>query len=99
MPVREVRPGSGGRGPPPPPPPPAAGLEPVRDQAERALRALPGVLNATVVLTAHRPTVPAADPAPAPSGGGHRPLGLGGAEPPAKLLAEVRAVVAAELGR
>ncbi len=78
----------------------AAGLEPVRDQAERALRALPGVLNATVVLTAHRPAAPAADPAPAPrGGGGHRPLGLGGAEPPAKLLAEVRAVIAVASGK
>ena len=79
----------------------AAGLEPVRDQAERALRALPGVLNATVVLTAHRPAAPAAaDPAPAPrAGGGHRPLGLGGAEPPAKLLAGVRAVIAVASGK
>ncbi len=77
----------------------ADGLEPVRDRAERALRALPGVLNATVVLTAHRQAAPAPDPAPAPAGGGHRPLGLGRAEPPAKLLAEVRAVVAVASGK
>ncbi len=84
----------------------AAGLEPVRDQAERALRALPGVLNATVVLTAHRQAAgasgpaPASTPPPAPAGGGHRPLGgLGGAEPPARLLASVRAVVAVASGK
>ncbi len=76
----------------------AAGLEPVRDGAEHALRALPGVLNATVVLTAHRQASPAPDPAPAPASAGHRPLGLGG-EPPAKLLAEVRAVVAVASGK
>ncbi len=77
----------------------AAGLEPARGEAERAVRALPGVLNATVVLTAHRQAAPAPDPAPAPAGGGHRPLGLGGAEPPAKLLAEVRAVIAVASGK
>ncbi len=81
----------------------AAGLEPVRDQAERALRALPGVLNATVVLTAHRQAAEASAPAPTPApaaGGGHRPLGgLGGGEAPARLLAEVRAVVAVASGK
>jgi ATP-binding protein involved in chromosome partitioning len=37
------------------------------------LLALPGVVAASVILTAHRP---AAAPAPAPAGG-HRPLNLG----------------------
>jgi ATP-binding protein involved in chromosome partitioning len=80
----------------------AAALEPVRGEAERALRALPGVLNATVVLTAHRPAgaAPAPAPAPAPAAaGGHRPLGLGGAEPPGKLLSDVRAVIAVASGK
>ncbi len=85
-------------------------LEPIRGQVEQGLRALPGVLNATVVLTAHRQAAPAPDPRPAapPSGGGHRPISLGGgagaapgggAEPAGKLLAQVRAVVAVASGK
>ena len=41
----------------------ATALEPLRQAAERAAGAVPGVLSATVVLTAHRPT-----PAAAPTG-------------------------------
>ncbi|NPD65634.1 Mrp/NBP35 family ATP-binding protein [Lichenicola cladoniae] len=68
----------------------AAGLEPARAEVERALRAVPGIMNATVVLTAHRPagSAPAPAPArppvpaaPAGGGGGHRPIGLGGGGP------------------
>ena len=43
----------------------AASLEPLRRAAEQAAAAVPGVLSATVVLTAHRPAQAA--PAPAPS--------------------------------
>ncbi|MBE7212692.1 MAG: Mrp/NBP35 family ATP-binding protein [Gluconacetobacter diazotrophicus] len=93
----------------------AVAFEPVRVEAERQIRAIPGVLNAAVVLTAHRTATgaagsrPAAAPAPAAprpppqGGGGHRPLPLGGGEARAPaagpLLAEVRAVIAVASGK
>jgi len=88
----------------------AAALEPARAEIERRLRSLPGVLNASVVLTAHR-DASAASPAPAPApapGGGHRPIGLGGgagaggpgaAAAPARLLPDVRKVIAVASGK
>ena len=107
----------------------AAGLEPLRRELEGALRSLPGIVNATVVLTGHRaPDAPAA-PKPVatagPAGGGHRPFNFGGqggggqggggqggggqggggpgsgssGEAPAKLLGEVRAVIAVASGK
>ncbi len=83
----------------------AARLEPLRRELEGALRSLPGVVNATVVLTSHRaPDAPAA-PKPAAAGGGHRPFNLGGpgsgssGEAPAKLLGDVRAVIAVASGK
>ena len=83
----------------------AAGLESLRRELEGALRSLPGVVNATVVLTSHRaPDAPAA-PKPAAGGGGHRPFNLGGpgsgssGEAPAKLLGDVRAVIAVASGK
>ncbi len=42
-------------------------LEPLRQACEQAVRAMPGVLSATAVMTAERP----AAPAPAPRGHGH----------------------------
>ena len=39
-------------------------LEPLRQEAERVVQALPGVTSATVVLTAHRPGAPAQQRAP-----------------------------------
>jgi len=91
----------------------APGLEPARAEVERALRAVPGIMNATVVLTAHRPAGSAPAPAPVPppaatgGGGGHRPIGLGGGGPapaatdgpPAKLLAGAKAVIAVASGK
>ncbi|MBB2202667.1 Mrp/NBP35 family ATP-binding protein [Gluconacetobacter tumulisoli] len=53
----------------------AARIQPLLPEAERALRALPGIAAATVILTAHRAAAPAAPPPQAP---GHRPLNLGG---------------------
>ncbi len=83
----------------------AAGLEPLRRELEGALRSLPGIVNATVVLTSHRaPDAPVA-PKPVAGGGGHRPFNLGGpgsgssGEAPAKLLGEVRAVIAVASGK
>ncbi|WP_419730713.1 Mrp/NBP35 family ATP-binding protein [Lichenicola sp.] len=98
----------------------AAALDPVRASVERTLRAVPGVMNATVVLTAHRgagqapasapPALPLSGGAPsgaspsggpASGGGGHRPISLGGgpAAEPAKLLPDVRAVIAVASGK
>src|SRR4051794_28976155 len=44
----------------------AAAMEPVRREAEAVLRRQPGVSNATVILTAHKPQA-----APAAAGRGH----------------------------
>ncbi len=87
----------------------AAGLEPLRRELEGALRSLPGIVNATVVLTGHRAPDAAAAPMPiakaGPAGGGHRPFNLGGpgsgssGEAPAKLLGGVRAVIAVASGK
>jgi ATP-binding protein involved in chromosome partitioning len=81
--------------------------EPLRAAAERAAAAVPGVLSATCVLTAHR-DAPAA--APAGHGHAHAPQGRGAKAPPgsgakappgqgAMLLAEVRAIVAVASGK
>jgi ATP-binding protein involved in chromosome partitioning len=65
----------------------AAAMEPVRRAAQEAARAVPGVANATAVLTAHRPAAPAAPaPAAAPDKG-------------ARLLPQVRAIVAVASGK
>ena len=47
-----------------------AALEPLRQACEQAVRAMPGVLSATAVMTAER-AAPAAKPAAAPPAGGH----------------------------
>jgi ATP-binding protein involved in chromosome partitioning len=66
----------------------ARDCEPLRAAAEQAAAAVPGVLAATVVLTAHRAEAPAAKPAPkAPAGQG--PM----------LLPEVGAIVAVASGK
>ncbi|MCA3303264.1 MAG: iron-sulfur cluster carrier protein ApbC [Roseomonas sp.] len=68
----------------------AASMEPVRAAAEAAARAVPGVISATAVLTAHRAeAAPAARPA-APRG----PAGPG-----PMLLADVRAIIAVASGK
>ncbi len=68
----------------------AAAMEPVRRAAQEAVAALPGVVNATAVLTAHR----SAASGPAPQA---RPQhGRGGGEP---LLPGVRAIVAVSSGK
>ncbi len=85
----------------------APALEPVRRELEGALRSLPGIVNASVVLTGHRAADAAPAPRPAPAGGGaHRPFNLGGGpgsgssgEAPAKLLGDVRAVIAVASGK
>ena len=68
----------------------AASMEPVRDAAEAAARAVPGVISATAVLTAHRAeAAPAARPA-APRGP---------ATPGPMLLSDVRAIIAVASGK
>ncbi|HYF07180.1 MAG TPA: Mrp/NBP35 family ATP-binding protein [Acetobacteraceae bacterium] len=65
--------------------------EPLRAAAERAAAGVPGVISATVVLTAHR-DAPAAPPKPRQPGGpavGQGPM----------LLPEVRAIVAVASGK
>jgi len=68
----------------------AAAMEPVRASAEAAARAVPGVISATAVLTAHRAeAAPTARPA-APRG----PAGPG-----PMLLSDVRAIIAVASGK
>jgi len=68
----------------------AAAMEPVRAAAEAAARAVPGVISATAVLTAHRAeAAPAARPA-APRGP---------ASPGPMLLSDVRAIIAVASGK
>ncbi|MDB5315399.1 MAG: Iron-sulfur cluster assembly/repair protein ApbC [Rhodospirillales bacterium] len=68
----------------------AAGMEPVRAAAERATAAVPGVLSATVVLTAHREPTPAAPPRRTP----HAPAGQG-----PMLMPETRFIIAIASGK
>jgi ATP-binding protein involved in chromosome partitioning len=68
----------------------AASMEPVRAAAEAAARAVPGVISATAVLTAHR--AEAAPPA--------RPAApRGPASPGPMLLSDVRAIIAVASGK
>ncbi len=72
----------------------AAAMEPVRKEAERVLARQPGITNATVILTAHRPAA-----AVAPSARhGHERAGAAQrhGEP---LLPEVRAIFAVASGK
>ena len=64
----------------------AAAMEPLRRAAEAALSRVPGVTNATVVLTAHKEAAPAAAAKAAP---GAKPL----------LLPDVTAIVAVASGK
>ncbi len=68
----------------------ARALEPLRAAAERAVASVPGVISATVVLTAHRAEAPTAAPPPARK----TPAGQG-----AMLLPDVRAIVAVASGK
>jgi ATP-binding protein involved in chromosome partitioning len=65
-------------------------MEPVRAAAEAAARAVPGVISATAVLTAHR-----AEAAPAARPAGPR----GPAGPGPMLLSDVRAIIAVASGK
>jgi len=69
-------------------------MEPLRKQAENAVHALKGVISATVVLTAERPSQGGGQPAPQPR---QAPPGPGGAKAP--VLAGVRSIVAVASGK
>jgi ATP-binding protein involved in chromosome partitioning len=75
--------------------------EPLRLAAERAAAAVPGVLSATVVLTAHRGAAAAPPPAAAAghSHGGHGQGQKGPAGQGPMLLPEVSAIVAIASGK
>lgn len=72
----------------------AAGLEPLRRAAEAAVAALPGVLSATVVLTAHK----GAQPEPT-RGAKAAAAQAGGTQGKARLLENCRAIVAVASGK
>jgi ATP-binding protein involved in chromosome partitioning len=70
-------------------------LEPLRKDVERLVHKLPGVISATVVLTAQR--APSAGAQPQPQGAG--PRHGHGATPPERLLPEVQAIIAVASGK
>ena len=75
-------------------------LEPLRKEAERVVWELPGVLSATVALTAERlapPSPPAAPQAPPQAAPGGAPGGAPG--PEQLLLPGVRAIIAVASGK
>jgi ATP-binding protein involved in chromosome partitioning len=74
----------------------AAALEPLRKAAEAAVAALPGVLNTTVVLTAHRGEAPAQ---PAPTAGAQAASAAAGRGKGPQLLGNCRAIVAVASGK
>ncbi len=77
----------------------AEAMEPVRRAVELLLAGQPGVTNATVVLTAHKPA-PAPAPAPAAAGGhGHGHGHAHGGPRPPLLLPEIGAIVAVASGK
>ncbi|MBL8667347.1 MAG: Mrp/NBP35 family ATP-binding protein [Rhodospirillales bacterium] len=75
-----------------------AALEPLRKQVETLVHKLPGVLTASVVLTAERPAPPAGGGRGQGHAHGHHGHGHGQA-PAAELLPEVGAIVAVASGK
>ncbi|MDR6288570.1 MULTISPECIES: iron-sulfur cluster carrier protein ApbC [Inquilinus] len=78
-------------------------LEPLRQAAERAVAALPGVLSVTAVLTAHRGmgqgAAPAAAPASGHAGHAHPPAAPGGAQSRKLPVTGVGAIIAVASGK
>lgn len=71
-------------------------LESLRKEAEKTVHALPGVLSATVVLTAERPSQPAPGPGGQP---GPSPGGQPGPSPDKALMPGVQSIVAVASGK
>jgi len=67
----------------------AAALEPVRKAAEAAIRAVPGVLSATVVMTAESAPAPARAPTPPAGGRGPQPGAAAGEIPGVRTIIAV----------
>jgi len=74
-------------------------MEPVRRAAEKTVHALPGVLSATVVLTAERPAGSARPSAPPPGVPGHGHSHGQGPAKGAPLLGGIGAVIAVASGK
>ncbi|HVY17825.1 MAG TPA: Mrp/NBP35 family ATP-binding protein [Rhodopila sp.] len=70
----------------------AQAMEPVRQEAEAALKRQPGVTNATVILTAHRTPPQGQQAAPPPHQHGQQPK-------PGLLLPDVKSIVAVASGK
>ena len=68
----------------------AGALAPLCDKAAELLKTLPGVRDAAIILTAHRPAAPASPPAPK----GHRPFGGKAPAPDTPVLPGVKAIIA-----
>lgn len=75
----------------------ASAMEKIRQSAEAALAAVPGVQNATVVLTAH--SAPPAAPAPGHGSHAHGPHGGRSPDARPKLLQGVKHIVAVASGK
>jgi ATP-binding protein involved in chromosome partitioning len=73
----------------------ASEMTPVQKAAEAAIRAIPGVLSATVVLTAESAAKPAAPAAPAPGGNGPQP----GANTDGGAIPHVATIIAVASGK
>jgi len=73
-------------------------LEPLRQAAEKAVAALPGVLSVTAVLTAHRGSGPAAPSGTAP-GAAPRPAAPGGAQSRKLPVAGIGSIIAVASGK
>jgi ATP-binding protein involved in chromosome partitioning len=76
----------------------ARDLEPLRQEAERAAAAVPGVLSATAVLTAHRGEAAAPKPAASPPPAAGRPAKAPAGQGP-MLLPDVSKIVAVASGK
>ncbi|CAA9286198.1 MAG: [4Fe-4S] cluster assembly scaffold protein Mrp (ApbC) [uncultured Acetobacteraceae bacterium] len=76
----------------------ARDLEPLRQEAERAAAAVPGVLSATAVLTAHRGEAAAPKPAAPPPPAAGRPAKAPAGQGP-MLLPDVSKIVAVASGK
>lgn len=78
----------------------AGALAPLCGQATERLKTLPGVQDATIILTAHRPAAPPQAAAKRPAAAGHRPFGgTPPADPNAPILPGVKAIIAVASGK
>jgi len=74
-------------------------MEPLRKEAEKIVHALPGVLTATVVLTAERPAGNGGGQASAPPPPQASPGGPGGPPPAGQMIPGVKSIIAVASGK